>query len=357
MLLENITAEHTGGIVGQSESNRKLFIMEIRMKLGVSHQRPEMLTPEHLLYLIQMGVECLEVRIPAQHSNYENLTKIRDKVEKAGLNLFEIMLSDKYNCREIALGLPNRDEEITHFKSFIKDLARAGIDCTTYEWYIGGAYATGRTTTRNCQTRLFQLEEALKTPNAYERQYSEEEMWDNYEYFIKEVLPVAEDAGVRLQLHPNDPPVTHQGVARIFRSTDAFKRAMEISGNSAYSGILFCVGTWAEMFGTNGKGEDVVETIREFGCKGHIYQVHFRNISSSMPDFHETFPDNGYLNMYEIMKVLDEVNFDGMVVPDHVPVCHGSEAGPKTGEAFIFGYIRALMQAVESESSHISTKV
>jgi mannonate dehydratase len=302
-----------------------------------------------------MGVECLEVRIPAQDSSYENLTQIRDKVEQAGLKLFEIMLSDKYSCREIALGLPGRDEEMTRFKSFIKDLARAGIDCTTYAWHTGGTYATGRTTTRHCQTRLFQLEEALKQPNAYEHEYSDEEMWDNYEYFITEVLPVAEDAGVKLQLHPNDPPVTHQGVARIFRSTDAFKRAMEMSSHSAYSGILFCVGTWAEMFGPNGKGEDVVEAIREFGSKGQIYQVHFRNISSSLPDFHETFLDNGYLNMYEIMTALGEVKFDGMVVPDHVPVCEGSEAGPKAGEAFSFGYIRALMQAVATDFSHTST--
>ena len=325
------------------------------MRLGVSHQRPEMLTPEHLAYLRQMGVEYLEVRIRAEHSSYKDLVNVRDKVEEAGLKVFEIMLSDKYNSREIALGLPGRDEKIAFFKSFIRDLARAGIDCTTYAWNTGGVYATGRTTTRGCRTRLFQLEEALKKPNAYYREYSDEEMWDNYEYFIKEVLPVAEDAGVRLQLHPNDPPVTHQGVARIFRSTEAFKRAMEISGHSPYSGILFCVGCWAEMFGPDKEGEDVVEAVREFGSKGHIYQVHFRNISSPMPDFHETFPDNGYLNMYEIMKALGEVGFDGMVVPDHVPICEGSEAGPRTGEAFIFGYIRALMQAVETELGHTST--
>ena len=316
------------------------------MKLGVSHQRPERLTPEHLAYLRQMGVECVEVRTRSEHSSYEDLVSIRDKVEKAGLKIFEIMLSDRYNFRRIALGLPGHDEDMAFFKSFIRDLARAGIDHTTYAWYTGGAYATGRTTTRGCRTRLFQLEEALKRPNAYDREYSDEEVWDNYEGFIREALPVAEDAGVRLQLHPNDPPVTHQGVARIFRSTEAFKRAMEISCHSAYSGILFCVGTWAEMFGPDGKGEDIVGAIREFGSRGHICQVHFRNVSSPMPDFHETFPDNGYLNMYEIMKALGEVDFDGMVVPDHVPVHEGSGAGPRIGEAFTFGHMLALMQAV-----------
>jgi mannonate dehydratase len=323
------------------------------MKLGVSHQRPEKLTPEYLLYLKQMGVEYLEVRTPAENSSYEHLVDIRNRVEAAGLKVFEVMLSDMYSSPKFALGLPGRDREIDFFKSFIVDLSRAGIDCTTYAWNTGGTYATGRTTTRGCQTRLFQLEEALKKPNVYDREYPEEELWENYEYFIREVLPVAKEHGVRLQLHPNDPPVTHCGVARIFRSNEAFRRAMEIADHSPYSGILFCVGCWGEMFGPDGKGEDIVGAIREFGARGHIYQVHFRNVSSPMPDFHETFPDNGYLNMYRIMKALGEVGFDGMAVPDHVPVCEGSEAGPKAGEAYIFGYIRALMQAVETELGHI----
>ncbi|MBD3181795.1 D-mannonate dehydratase [Candidatus Poribacteria bacterium] len=322
------------------------------MKLGVSHQRPEMLTPGYLNYLKQMGVESLEIRLPARDSGYENLVRIKQKVEDAGFNVFEIMLADKYTSRKFALGLPGRDEEIEFFNAFIKDLSKAGIDCTTYAWDTGGIYTTGRTMTRGCQTRYFQLEEALKSPITLDREYTDDEMWDNYKYFIESVLPVAEDAGVRLQLHPNDPPVTHQGAARIFRSNEAFSRAMEISNHSPYSGILFCVGTWGEMFGPDGNGEDIVGAIHKFGSKGHIYQVHFRNVSSPMPDFYETFPDNGYLNMYKIMKALGEVNFDGMVVPDHVPVCIDSEAGPKAAEAYIFGYIRALMQAAETELNH-----
>jgi len=97
-----------------------------------------------------------------------------------------------------------------------------------------------------------------------------------------------------------------------------------------------------------------VQAINEFGSRGHIYQVHFRNVSSNLPNFMETFPDNGYLNMYRVMRALGEVNFNGMVVPDHVPLCENSEAGPETGEAYIFGYIRALIQAVDSDSGRVS---
>jgi mannonate dehydratase len=316
------------------------------LKLGVSHQRPEMLTPGYLRYLKQMGVEYLEVRMPHAQSGYEQFVAVKRKVEDAGLKLFEIMLSDKYSSAEFSLGLPGRDQEIALFQRFLRDLGKAKIDTTTYAWYTGGTYATGTTETRGCQTRLFQLDEAKKKPPAAGREYSDEEMWANYEYFMKRVLPVAEDAGVRLQLHPNDPPVTHQGVARLFRSRQAFRRAMEIANWSPYSGLLFCVGSWAEMLGESGKGESVVDAIREFGGRGRIFQVHFRNISSPMPDFHETFPDNGYLDMPKVMRALAEVRFNGIVVPDHVPRCGESDGGPKAGEAFIFGYIRALIQSV-----------
>jgi len=319
-------------------------------KLGISHQRPGELNEKHFNYLRQMGVEYLEIRIPSEEASLDTLKTIKAKVEDAGLKVFEIMLSDKYNCKDIALGTGRREEEMKFFHGFLRDLGKAGIDTTTYAWHTGGAMTTGRTMVRGCSARLFELEEAKKLPNLYNREYSDVEMWDNYAYFIKHTLPVAEDAGVRLQLHPNDPPVTHQGVARIFRSLDAFRQAMEISNHSPMSGLLFCTGTCGEMTGPDGKGEDIIKGIHDLGGRGHIYQVHFRNVSSPMPDFYETMPDNGYMNMYRIMKALAEVNFNGIVVPDHVPKIVDSEAGELAGEAYIFGYIKALIQAVDTET-------
>ena len=322
------------------------------LQLGVSHQTPETLTPARMNFLRQMGVEKVEVRIPSSECGYDDICRVRDTVEGAGLGLHEIMLADRYSCRPIALGLPESGAEIALFKRFIRDLGRAGVGVMTYAWHTGGAYATGRTETRGCSTRLFQLAEAQALPDAYERRYSHDELWDNYAAFIREVLPVAEDSGVRLQLHPNDPPVDHQGVPRLFSSRVAFRRAMEIAGHSPHSGILFCVGCFAEMFGPEGSGEDVAGAIYEFGSRGHIFQVHFHNISSPMPDFHETFPDNGYLDMYRIMTALAEVGYDGMVVPDHVPQLDDGSGTGGAGEAYILGYIRALIQAVSADRRH-----
>ena len=319
------------------------------LQLGVSHQTPATLTAPRMRFLRQMGVDNVEVRIPSSASGYDDICRVRDTVEGAGLGLHEIMLADRYSCRPIALGLPDSASEIDLFKRFIGDLGRAGVGTMTYAWHTGGAYTTGRSETRGCSTRLFQLAEAQALPDAYDRRYSHDELWDNYAAFIDQILPVAEDNGVRLQLHPNDPPVDHQGVPRLFSSRVAFRRAMEIAGHSPHSGILFCVGCFAEMFGPDGAGEDVAAAIYEFGSRGHIFQVHFRNISSPMPDFHETFPDNGYLDMYRIMTALAEVGYHGMVVPDHVPQVGSDAANREAGEAYILGYIRALIQAVTAD--------
>ena len=319
-------------------------------KVGVSHQRPEMLTDDHLRYLKQAGVEYLEVRIPASESAYENLVAIKRKVEGAGLKLFEIMLADKYTSPAFTLGLAERDQDIALLERFIRDLGRAGIDATTYAWNTAGTgFSTGNATTRGCETRLFEESRAPQAPPG-SRTYTEDEMWANYEYFIRRVLPVAESAGVRLQLHPNDPPVDYAGVPRLFKSRVAFRRAMEIAGWSPYSGLLFCAGSWGEMRGPDGRGEDIPGAIREFGGRGRIFQVHYRNISAPVPSFIETFPDGGYLNMYRVMKALAEVNFNGMVVPDHVPRCGDTVEKNRAAEAWIFGYIRAMIQATDTEA-------
>ncbi|MCY4130636.1 MAG: mannonate dehydratase [Gammaproteobacteria bacterium] len=310
------------------------------MKLGISHQRPADFSDERFNYLRTMGVDTMEVRLDSQEATFQHLRDIRDQVVGAGFELHEIMLDDLYSAPAFTLGLPQRDAVIDRLCVFIRDLGRLGIRYTTYAWHTGGAYQTGTTESRGAQTRLFRDADAQALPNAFDDTYDDATMWANYRHFIDRVLPVAQSAGVHLQLHPNDPPVNHQGVARIFRSTDAFRQAIEIAGGDNHAGILFCVGTWSEMPGADGAGEDIVAAIREFGASGHIHQVHFRNTSAPLPNFHETFPDNGYVDLVAVMRALQEVGFDGIVVPDHVP------GDGRIEEAYTFGYIRALIQAL-----------
>ncbi|MFC1574188.1 mannonate dehydratase [Candidatus Latescibacterota bacterium] len=340
---------------GAAKKKKTTWPTKPGMKLAQSHMTSKSIDDEQLTYLKQLGIEYLESWVAEEHVTYNDIIELRQKVEEAGLSLYSTGYSRRYNSSVIQLGLPGRDEQIRDYQQFLRDLGKAGIHNTIYAWNPSGIYSTGTTETRGCKTREFNLEEARKKPRAFDRDYSQEELWGNYSYFIERVLPVAEDAGVRLALHPTDPPVASRGIDRIMCSTEDYKRAMEISGYSNYSGIQFCVGTWGEMAGPEGKGEDVIGAIRHFGKSGHIVGVHFRNVSSPVPQFHETFVDNGYLDMYEVMKALWEVGFNGSIVPDHAPVFKDEKKlGPigVSGTSYTIGYMRGILQALNSEKSY-----
>ena len=182
-------------------------------------------------------------------------------------------------------------------------------------------------------------------PLTHGRSYCEKEIWDNYTYFIRQVVPVAESLGICIGIHPDDPPVPELGgVPRcIFSSFEGYRRALEIA-DSPNVGMCLCVGCWLE--GGKAMGKDVVETIRYFGRKGKIFKVHFRNVNAPLPHFVETFMDDGYTNMYPVMRALREVNFDGAVIADHLPALLG---GPRAGTAYSVAYMRALIERADDE--------
>jgi len=163
-------------------------------------------------------------------------------------------------------------------------------------------------------------------PLSHGREYSKEEIWDNYTYFIRKVVPVAEEAGVRIGIHPDDPPQpVLAGVPRcIFSNFEGYKRAIEIA-NSPNIGVCLCCGSWLE--GGKMTGADPVEMIKYFGSRKKLFKIHFRNVSAPLPHFTETMIDDGYYDMSKIMRALVEVKFDGIMIPDHVP---GVGSDPKT---------------------------
>jgi mannonate dehydratase len=183
----------------------------------------------------------------------------------------------------------------------------------------------------------------------FERKYSAEDIWTNYTYFMKAVLPAAEEAGVKLALHPDDPPLQEMnGVAKIFTHYDGYARAERIAGGSANWGLTFCVGTWSE--GGARMGKNVFEMIQDFGGRGKIFEVHFRNVTGPLPHFVETFPDDGYMDMYQVMKALRQVRFSGAAEPDHVPKLTGDAGLPRAGTAYCISYMRALLKRANEEA-------
>jgi mannonate dehydratase len=156
---------------------------------------------------------------------------------------------------------------------------------------------------------------------------------------------VAEEAGVRIGIHPDDPPgLVLGGVPRsIFSSFAGYKRALDIA-DSPNVGMCLCIGCWLE--GGDNMGKGVLETIRHFGGQGKIFKVHYRNVDRPLPHFVETFVDDGYFDMYEAMKTLGEVGYDGTLIPDHIPQMGDDD---RLGTAYTIAYMRALQKRAEDE--------
>lgn len=312
---------------------------------------------EDLQFFQQLGVEwaMVGIRDPQQHNLdfYKHLVK---RFGDRGIKIYRVANSSVHNVPEITLNLPGRDEKIGEFKQFIRNIGEAGIMYNTYAHMGNGIWSSGRVEGRGgMDARSLDINDAIGHWNGkvfegeltHGRKYSEEELWDNYAYMIRQIAPVAEDAGVRIGIHPDDPPVYPLGgIPRcMFGTFDGYKKAMEIA-DSPNIGVCLCVGCWLEG-GVAGMGNTPANAIRHFAAKGQLFKVHFRNVSNPMPEpWAETLIDNGYQDMYEVMKALREVNFDGCIIPDHIPNMLG---GHRVGVAYSIAYMRALVQAVNNE--------
>ena len=312
---------------------------------------------EDLQFVEQLGAEYVTIWVHANEATSENFVRLREKVEAAGLKVWNIGNLDVHNAAmdAVVLNLPERDRKIDEYKTYLRNLGKAGISYTTYAHSANGIWSTARESTRGgASARAFDLAKAdagywdkkvFKGPLTHGRVYSQQEIWDNYSYFIKAVTPVAEEEGIRIGIHPDDPPVpVLGGVPRcIFGNFEGYKRAFEIA-NSPNIGMCLCCGTWDE--GGKLMGRDVLETIHYFGSRGKIFKIHFRNVSAPLPHFVETFVDDGYVDMYKVMRALREVNFNGVMIPDHIPEMIG---GGRAGTAFSIAYMKALLKRANEE--------
>ncbi len=312
---------------------------------------------EDLQFFQQLGVEwaMVGVREPEQHNLdfYKSLVK---RFGEWGIKIYRVTNISVHNVPEITLNLPGRDEKVEEFKQFIRNIGAAGIYYNTYAHMGNGIWHSGRAEGRGgMDARRLDISDAVgrwgdkiySGELTHGRAYSEEELWDNYAHLMREIVPVAEEAGVRIGIHPDDPPVYPLGgIPRcMFGNFDGYKKAMEIA-DSPNIGVCLCVGCWLEG-GTVGMGNSPVDAIKHFASKGQLFKVHFRNVSNPMPEpWVETLIDDGYQNMYEVMKALREVKFDGCIIPDHIPNMLG---GHRVGVAYSIAYMRALVQAANHE--------
>lgn len=295
------------------------------------------------------GVTMAPERVQAPGWSYLDLLHLRNRVEAAGLILSVIegyQLSDR-----ITLGLPGRDEDLDRVCETIANMGRAGIPIYCYNFMAVFNWLRTSTAVRGRGDALvtrFDAADLANAPNTYAGETTDAQMWENFEYFLKRVLPVAEAAHVKLALHPDDPPMSPVlGLARIMRDMDAFNRVIDLA-DSPSNGITFCQGNFAAMGSV-----DVPNAIRHFGRRGKIFFAHFRDVRGSVPAFEETFHDEGKTDMVDAMRAYFDIDFDGPMRPDHAPTMEGeSNDNPGymvRGKLFAIGFMRGLIESIKSE--------
>lgn len=303
---------------------------------------------DDLLFLKQIGVRWVQLNYGDWDADMGKLSEAQKRFAQYGLQIYGAS-HPAYRSLKIQLGQPGRDEDIDLYCAFIRCLGRLGIPVAVYDFHPGNTYTTNNVERRGYIAREFDLHEFRSNveKQRFDREYSAEEMWEHYTYFVKAVLPVAEEANVKIALHPDDPPLAKMnGVAKLFFNYGGYHRAEEIAGGSKSWGLRFCVGTWIE--GGDQMGKDVFEMIRDFGGRGKIFGLHFRNVSSPMPHFVETFQDDGYVDMYKVMKTLREVCYTGSALPDHIPQLVNDD-GRRAGLAYCIAYMRSLLRRANEE--------
>ena len=299
---------------------------------------------DELLFARQLGMDCVYTWLEDHQRSVEYLTHLRQRVNDAGLELYNAGSMTVGKSDQIHLGLPGRNAKIEEFQSFIRSLGQAGIHTTTFTWEPDKVWSSEPGETRASPARRVDLAEMMHRPLTHDREFSREELWENFEYFIQRIMPVAEEAGVRLALHPNDPPTDQKlgGIPCLIHSYQDYLHAFDLA-NSPNLGMEFCVGCWLEggqMFG------NMLDAIRHFVREGRVFIVHFRNVTSPLPAFTETYLDNGYMDMYKVMKVFCETQYNGTMILDHSPQMAASYPG--AGTAYAIGYMRALRERAEA---------
>ena len=292
----------------------------------------------------QCGVEGVVHRYPGPGA--EAIHHVQDQLSVHGLKLLAI--EGFLPFESIILGTDD-GTELAAMKNLVRHMGAAGVPLLCYNWMAGTDWV--RTTLdaperAGARVTAFDLTDAMQAVSLTDHaagvpyaQVSGEELWHNLETFLRELVPLAEAAGVTLAMHPDDPPLPEfYGRARIMNCVESFERLVQLVPSPA-NAVCFCQGSFATM------GVDIPKAIRTLGDS--IAYVHFRDVLGGPTSFRETFHDNGPTDMASAIRTLKEIGFGGPIRPDHVPQLFGEDDGDPgytmLGRLFAFGYIRGLL--------------
>lgn len=290
----------------------------------------------------------------------EALTKLRTEMESQGLKLEAIENFEPADWYDVLLDGPRRDEQIETVKSIIRNLGAAGIPTMGYNFSFAGVWgrdhapvARGRAVTVRYEdpaqppiprgmiwNQVYDADLFASSPEGGIGTISQDQLWDRYARFLTDVLPVAEEAGVKLALHPDDPPMDAlRGTARLVHRPEIYDRVLE-TRPSANNTLEFCVGTLSEM-----PGSDIYDVVDRYSGLGKIAYVHLRNVRGTVPHYSEVFIDEGDTDMLRVLRILGTNGYQGVLIPDHTPSLE-CDAPWHAGMAYALGWMRGAMKSL-----------
>ena len=288
--------------------------------------------------------------------SYEQLAALKAEINAAGLELEAIENFDPAHWHDVLLDGPQKQRHLENCKTIIRNIGRAGIPIMAYNFSIAGVAGRVKGSWGRGGAEVVGIEGAENDPlpqgmawNMVVDEHARggivppatpEQLWQRAKDFLDAVVPVAEEAGVTLAAHPDDPPTpTMRGQPRLVHQPRLYQKLLDLhpSPNNA---LEFCIGTLAEM-----SEGGVLEAVEQYSKQGRVAYVHLRNVRGRVPSYRETFIDEGDLDVLRVLRILKENKFNGVIIPDHAPQM-ACAAPWHAGMAFALGYLRAAMQAV-----------
>ncbi|WP_162415688.1 mannonate dehydratase [Cyclobacterium roseum] len=342
-----------------SAAPRKEVLMKVGCQSGGTSEENLAFKARHGVYHLDGGMPKF---IEGKGWDLEDSLKKREACEKYGIHLdaYHLPLTsagiDRVIIPHIMMGKsPERDREIEMVQQMIEVAAKTGVKLLNYNTTILPVLRTGRTidpmrgnasySTWNYQEALQREQQLTKAGRA-----DADEVFERITYLLDRIIPVAEEYQVKLGNHIADPPVpdAYNGIMR-WNSPEVFegiKRFAQLY-DSPYHGFNFCIGSIAE--GLRDPKNEIFPIIDWVGKRKQIFNIHLRNIKGNFNNFQEVYPDNGEMNFFHVMRALRDVEFDGMVMPDHVPQ-HEAEGAGLQAFAFAYGHIIGMLQALKDEA-------
>lgn len=288
----------------------------------------------------------------------EELRDLRRSIEAEGLKLEAIENFDPAHWHDVLLDGPKRNQQLENVKTIIRNLGQAGIPIMGYNFSIAGV--CGRTTGPYARGGAMSvgmegpLDEPMPNGMAWNMVYdadapkgfvppiTQDELWRRFEDFLRAVLPVAEEAKVKLALHPDDPPMpTMRGQPRLVYQPRLYQKAIDLNPSPA-NALEFCLGTLAEM-----SEGGIYEAVEQYSRQKRLAYVHFRNVTGKAPFYRETFIDDGDVDVLRVLRILRRNGFEGVLIPDHTPQM-SCGAPWHAGMAYALGYLRAALKVIEN---------